>query len=152
MIYPLLLFLLFVAELKYQAINILELFWILVNKCSLIVSLSIYSQAVEIISGSKEGAFWGGEVTFSHLLRYSSNCVKYREFLERAQLLTQKLPTQGNVATRLKSSLQKFYGRHHNMVDRYKISISQMTMDLLLLCFLSFITAKTFTELDWIHE
>jgi hypothetical protein len=32
----------------------------------------------------------------------------------------------------LKSSLQKFYISHHNLVDHYKISISQMTMDLLL--------------------
>ena len=31
---------------------------------------------------------------------------------------------------RLKSSLQTFYGRHHNLVDLYEISISQITMDL----------------------
>ena len=39
---------------------------------------------------------------------------------------------KGYVAPRLKSSLQKLYGRYHNLVDRYEISISQMTMDLLL--------------------
>jgi len=44
----------------------------------------------------------------------------------------QKLPKQGYIAPRLKSSLQKLYGRHHNLVDRYEISISQMTMELLL--------------------
>jgi len=32
----------------------------------------------------------------------------------------------------LKSSLQKLYGRHHNLVDRSEISISQMIMDHLL--------------------
>ena len=53
-------------------------------------------------------------------------------FLDRTEILTQKLLTQGYNALRLKSSLQKFYGRHHNLVDRYEISISQMTMDLLL--------------------
>ena len=37
----------------------------------------------------------------------------------------------------LKSSLQKFYGRHHNLVDRYEISISQITMHLLVDVFLS---------------
>jgi len=47
-------------------------------------------------------------------------------------LLTQKLLKQGYVASTLKSSLQKLYGRHHNLVDRYGISISQKTMDLLL--------------------
>jgi hypothetical protein len=52
-------------------------------------------------------------------------------FLDRAQLLTQMLLKQGCVAPRLKSSLQTFSGRHHNLVDRCEISISQMTMDLL---------------------
>jgi len=47
-------------------------------------------------------------------------------YLIRAQLLTQKLLKQGHVAPKLKSSLQEFYGRHHNLVDRYEISISQM--------------------------
>jgi hypothetical protein len=28
---------------------------------------------------------------------------------------------------KLKSSLRKFYGRHHDLVDRYGISVSQMT-------------------------
>jgi hypothetical protein len=32
----------------------------------------------------------------------------------------------------LKSVLQKFYGYDHNLVDRYEISTSQMTMELLL--------------------
>jgi len=41
------------------------------------------------------------------------------DFLGRAQLRTQKLLKQG-------------YGRHHNPVNRYEISISIMTMDLLL--------------------
>ena len=54
------------------------------------------------------------------------------------------------VAPRLKSSLQRLYCRHHNLVGRYEISTSQMTMDLLFLrrCLLSSITAKTFTRLD----
>jgi hypothetical protein len=29
------------------------------------------------------------------------------------------------------SSLRKFYGGHHDLVDRYGISVSQMTMDML---------------------
>ena len=36
------------------------------------------------------------------------------------------------VAPRLKSSAQKIFGRHHHLVDHFEISISQMTMDLLL--------------------
>ena len=71
-------------------------------------------------------------VCISQLIRYSRACAEYSDFLDRAQLLTQNLLKQGHVAPRLKSSLQKCYGRHHNLVDRYEISISQMTMDLLL--------------------
>jgi hypothetical protein len=70
-------------------------------------------------------------VYISQLVRYSRACVQYSDFLVRAQLLTQKLPKQGYVAPRLKSSLQKLYSRHHNLVERYEISISQMTIDFL---------------------
>ena len=31
---------------------------------------------------------------------------------------------------RLKSSLRKFYGRHHDLVNRYVVSVSQMTTDM----------------------
>jgi hypothetical protein len=33
-----------------------------------------------------------------------------------------KLPNQGFLLVKLKSSLRKFYGRHHDLVDRYGIS------------------------------
>ena len=65
-----------------------------------------------------------------------SLCPVYSDFLERAQLLTQKLHKQGYDAPMLKSSLQKLYGRHHNLDDRYEISISQMTMALLLFTYI----------------
>ncbi len=42
------------------------------------------------------------------LIRYSSACAQYSDFLDRAQLLTQKLLKQGYVAPSLKSSLQTF--------------------------------------------
>ena len=65
-----------------------------------------------------------------------------------------KATQQGCVAPAFKLSLHKLYGRHHNLIDRYEISISQKTMDLLLftLIFLSSITANTFTGLDCIYE
>jgi len=47
-------------------------------------------------------------VYISKLLRYSRACAQYSDFLDRAQLLTQKLLKQGCVAPRLKSLLQKF--------------------------------------------
>jgi hypothetical protein len=61
---------------------------------------------------------------------YSRDCVQW--VVERAQLLTQKLLKHSYVAPRLKSSLQKFYDRHHNLVDRDELSISKMTMNIFL--------------------
>ena len=60
--------------------------------------------------------------------RYSRACGSYQDFLDRGLLLTRKLLNQGFLLIKLKSSLQKCYGRHHDLVDRYGISVSQMTM------------------------
>jgi hypothetical protein len=49
------------------------------------------------------------------------------EYVEKTTNLSQKLLKLGYDAPRLKSSLQKFSGRHHNMINRYEISISQIT-------------------------
>ena len=38
--------------------------------------------------------------------------------------------TNGSYWMKLKSSLWKFYGRHHDLVDRYGISVSQITTDM----------------------
>jgi hypothetical protein len=62
----------------------------------------------------------------------SCSILEYKDFLVRAQFLTKMLLKQSYVAPKLKSSLQKLYGRHHDLDDCYEISISQMTMDLLL--------------------
>jgi hypothetical protein len=42
-------------------------------------------------------------------------------------LLTRKLLF---LLVKLKSSLRKLYGHHHDLVDRYGISVSQMTTDM----------------------
>ena len=72
------------------------------------------------------------EVYISQLIRYPRTCAQYSDVLDWAKQLTQKLSKQGYVAPKLKSSLQEFYGRHHDLVVRYEIPISQMTMALLL--------------------
>ena len=46
-------------------------------------------------------------VYISQSIRYSRACAQYNDFLDRAQLLTQKLLKKGYVANMLKSSLQK---------------------------------------------
>jgi hypothetical protein len=67
-------------------------------------------------------------VYISQMIRYSRTCGSYHDFLDRGLLLTRKLLNQGFLLIKLKSSLRKFYGRHHDFVDRYGISVTQMTM------------------------
>lgn len=66
------------------------------------------------------------------------------------QSLTQELPKQCYVASMLKSSEQKIYGRHDELVDRYEIFLFQMAMNHVVLPALcsSSINYKTFTSLD----
>ena len=50
-------------------------------------------------------------------------------FNERGQLLTGKLPNQGFLLVKLKSLLRNIYGQHHDLFNRYGISVSQITID-----------------------
>ena len=61
-------------------------------------------------------------VYISQFIRYFRDCVQYSNFLGGAHLLTQKLLKQGYVVSRLKSSQQTLYGRHHNLVHNSHIS------------------------------
>ena len=67
----------------------------------------------------------------SQLIRYFRACSSNHDVLDRMLLLTRELLSQCFLLVKLKSSLQKFYGRHHDLVDRYGISVSQMTTDML---------------------
>jgi hypothetical protein len=69
-------------------------------------------------------------VYISQIIRYPRACGSYHNFFDRRLLLTRKLLNQGFLLVKLKSSLRKFYGRHHDLVDRYGISVSQMTTDM----------------------
>ena len=69
-------------------------------------------------------------VYISQLIRYSRACGSYQDFLDRGLLQTRKLLSQGFLLIKLKSSLRKFYGLHHDLIDRYGISMSQMTTDM----------------------
>jgi hypothetical protein len=66
------------------------------------------------------------DVYIFQLIRYSRACGSYQDFLDRGLLLTRKLLNQRFLLVKLKSSIQKFYDRHHDLVDRYGISVSQM--------------------------
>jgi len=69
-------------------------------------------------------------VYISHTLRYPRACDSYKDSLDRGLLLTRKLLNQGFLLVKLKSSLRIIYGRHHDLVDRYGISVSQRTTDM----------------------
>jgi hypothetical protein len=62
-------------------------------------------------------------VYISHLIRHSRACGSYQDFLDRGLLLTRKLLNQGFLMVKLKSPFPKFYGRQHDLVDRYGISV-----------------------------
>jgi hypothetical protein len=66
-------------------------------------------------------------ICISQLMRYSRACVSYPDFLDGRVLLTRKLLNQGFILVKLKSSLRKHYDHHHELVNRYGISVSQMT-------------------------
>ena len=70
----------------------------------------------------------------SQLIRYSRACDIYLDFIDRGRLLTQKLLNQGYDAPKLQSSFLKFYGRHHDLVDRYDKTVSKIKEDLFTWC------------------
>ena len=69
-------------------------------------------------------------VYMSQLIRYARACSLYIDFLGRALVLTSKLLKQGYLQPRLIATCKKFYGRHHDLVIRYGVPVSQLTADL----------------------
>ena len=55
-------------------------------------------------------------VYISQLTLYSTDCASYQDFLDRE--LTRKRLNHRFLLAKLKSSLRKFHGRHHDLVDR----------------------------------
>ena len=70
-------------------------------------------------------------VYISQLIRYSRACSGYLDFLARAKLLTSKLLQQGYQLDKLRNAFKKFYGRHHNIIDKYHLSMSKIIEDIL---------------------
>ena len=65
-----------------------------------------------------------------YLILYSRACGFYQDFLDGGLLLTRKLLNQGFFLVKFKASLRKYYGRHHDLVDRYRVSVLQMITDM----------------------
>jgi hypothetical protein len=66
-------------------------------------------------------------VYISQLIRDSRDCVSYHTFIDRGLRLPWKLLSQWYILVKLKSSLRRLYGLHHDFVNRYEIHVSQMT-------------------------
>ena len=71
-------------------------------------------------------------VFVSQLIRYARASSLYEDFIMRSQLLTSKLSKQGFTRNRLIATFKKFYGRHSVLVDRFKVSVTNIIIDLFL--------------------
>ena len=69
-------------------------------------------------------------VFISQLIRYSRACTDYNDFLQRCVKLTEKLMIQGYTRPRLIKTFKKFYGRHHELVQRYDKSVCHILDDI----------------------
>ena len=58
-------------------------------------------------------------VFVSQLVRYSRASTRYVDFINRSSELVSKLIGQGYVLPRLRAAFKNFYGRHHNLVNKY---------------------------------
>jgi len=62
-------------------------------------------------------------ISISHDVRVGA-CSFYQDFLDKGLLLTRKLLNKGSLLVKLKSSLRKLYGRHHDLVNyRYDLLV-----------------------------
>ena len=71
-------------------------------------------------------------VFVSQLIRYARISSMYEDFIMRSQLLSSKLLKQGFTRNRLIATSKKFYGRQSVLVDRFKVSVTNIIIDLFL--------------------
>ena len=76
--------------------------------------------------GSNIPALISGAVFISRFIRYARDCSSYGCFILRATRFSYKLPEQGYVKNRLKSSLKKFYGWYGDLIKEYEVPLSWM--------------------------
>ena len=68
-------------------------------------------------------------ITYTQLRRYSRACRNYSDLFTRPSRWRRNYSNRGYVVPGLRSSLHKLYGRHHELIDRYRMSVSRMTTD-----------------------
>ena len=69
------------------------------------------------------------DVYVSQLIRYARACLNYQDFMEHGKVLTTKLLSQGYQKTKLVTTLKKFSGRHHDLVNPYNVAVSRIVSD-----------------------
>ena len=99
-----------------------------------------------IVHGFQQQQSTEHEGYISQLTLYSKACAQQHHFMNREQLLTLKLFKPDYVVPIFKSSLQKPYGCHHELVD-----IESIPFGVHLFLFDTTDT-ETFTELDYIKQ
>ena len=80
-----------------------------------------------LMSNIPESPAYG--VYISQLIRYSRAFSNYLDFLFRGRLLTSKLLQQGYQSHKLRNAFNKFFGRHHELMNKYHMSVSQIIAD-----------------------
>ena len=72
-------------------------------------------------------------VYISQLRRYSTCCLHYcshyDDFRHCHKCLVDQLLSQGYIALRLEKSLEKFYGRYQDIIEKYQRSAKEMVND-----------------------
>ena len=68
-------------------------------------------------------------VYISQLIRYARACSSYGDFVDRLSHLSCKLLKQGYLRERLVSTFKRFFGRYHELIDKYDASLKQMIND-----------------------
>ena len=115
---------------KFSETNIIKMLDFLFDNIFVTFGGRVFQQTVgssNILEAPAQGVY------ISQLIRYSRAYISYYDSLDRWLLLTRKLLNQEFKMVMLKSSLRKFYERHHELVDRYRITVSQMISDMFLM-------------------
>ena len=68
-------------------------------------------------------------VYISQLIRYARCCSHYEDFRYHHKCLVDRLLSQGYRALSLERSFRKFYGRYHELIEKYQRSVNVMVND-----------------------
>ena len=88
-------------------------------------------------------------VFISQLIRYTRACSTYDCFILRARRLSSKLPKQGYLLERWKSSFRKFYGQYGDLIQQYEVSLSRILNDIMALDQKWFPNWSDFPPISW---